>query len=251
MGACERAPELTASPPCARARRTGRSAQARAAGVPNNPVNHRPKRGSLLKHTILTSLLIALGCATGIAQTNPANAAQSQPATAIVQQVRIAPGNLSGRVLDGATRRPMAGHELTLLDASGAKVGNLTTSAEGNYSTPALKKGHYALQVRKDLTLRLAVDENATIRTLDIVVPQGPVAGKQPSPQDPANVPAAPGGAGAKVPPPAPVAAPGLGLGTWALIAAGGTAVAAPIVASGSGGSSERPVSPAGEDQPR
>lgn len=198
-----------------------------------------------MKHTLLSSLFLALGPA--VAQGNvspvPASATKGQPTTAIVQQVRVAPGQLGGHVLDGTTRQPVANHVIQLLDSSGTKLNELTTTANGTYTTPALQKGNYTLLVREDLKLHLSVAEDAKITNLDIVVPQGPA---KKLPQDPKNLPAAPGGAAPVLPPPAPIAAPGLGLGGWALAAGGAAAVAVPVVANNSGGGGESNVSASG-----
>jgi hypothetical protein len=168
----------------------------------------------------------------------------------IVQTVRIAPVALTGRLLDGATRRAVAGHPLSLLDAEGKLVAELTSNGDGNYTLPVLAAGNYVLSVQEDLQLQLAVDANAKIAQLDIVVPQGQ---GQPRPrvQDPKQTPPAPGGAAPKPkgkPAPKPLPSPGLGVGTWALIGGGAAVVAAPVIANAadSGGGGESPVSPSG-----
>lgn len=211
----------------------------------------------MLKHLLLTPILAALGAATLAAQTAqpnvstiPVSAARSQPAPTIVQQVRVAPGQLGGRILDGRTRRPVAGHKFQVLDANGKTFGELTSTVEGTYTTPTLTKGNYTLQVREDLQLHLSVTDDATINTLDIVVPQGPA--KKPNVQDPSKVPAAPGGAAPRMtlPPPAPAPiVPGLGVAAWAVIAGGtaAAAVAAPVIANNIQKTNERGVSPNGQ----
>lgn len=206
-----------------------------------------------MKHLLLTSLLATLGAAAVDAQTAqpnvstiPAPAIRSQPAPTIVQQVRVAPGQLGGRILDAKTRLPVAGHKFQVLDANGKAFGELTSGVDGGYSTPALSKGNYTLQVRENLKLHLTVTDDASINTLDIVMPQSPAA--KANPQDPSKVPAAPGGAAPKtVPTPAPAPiVPGIGFAGWALIAGGAaTAVAAPVIAN-SGSDNENPVSPSG-----
>ncbi len=205
-----------------------------------------------MKHLIITASLTALCAVTAAAQSNVAAAPASvsktapTPTPSIVQQVRVAPGQLGGHILNNTTRRPVAGHAFQLLDANGTKVTDLTTSFEGTYTTPALQKGNYTLLVRDDLKLHLAVDETATISNLDIVMPQGPA--KKPTPQNPSQLPAAPGGAAPVLPPPAPIVAPGIGLGTWAVAAGGAAAIAVPVVANSGGSDSppETPVSGAG-----
>lgn len=204
-----------------------------------------------MKHLLITSSLTVLCAVTAAAQSNVAAApasvskAQPTPTPSIVQQVRVAPGQLGGHILNSTTRRPIAGHAFQLLDSNGTKVTDLTTSVEGTYTTPALQKGNYTLLVREDLKLHLAVDDTATISNLDIVVPQGPA--KRPTLQDPSRVPPAPGGAAPVLPPPAPIVAPGFSIGTWALAAGGAAAVAVPVVANSSGGSGgETPVSSSG-----
>lgn len=205
-----------------------------------------------MKHLLLTSLLATLGAAAVVAQNAPSNistipapAVRSQPAPTIVQQVRVAPGQLGGRILDGKTRTPVAGHKFQVLDANGKAFGELTSGADGGYTTPALSKGNYTLQVRDNLKLHLTVTDDATINTLDIVMPQGPAT--KPNAQDPSKIPAAPGGAAPKTLPPTPAPiVPGIGFAGWALIAGGAaTAVAAPVIAN-SGSDNENPVSPSG-----
>ncbi len=175
------------------------------------------------------------------AQKAPADAsvARTKPVAAIVQTVAIAPGALRGHVLANGTKKPVAEHAMTILDNTGKTVGTVKSAADGSYTTPELKAGAYSLIVRDDLRLDLTVAKDATVKSLDIVLPQGP-AGRA---QNPGQVPAAPGGAATALP--APVATPGLGLGTWAVIGGGAAAaVAVPVVASNSGGGgSENPVS--------
>lgn len=216
-----------------------------------------------MKHLLHTSLFVVLSAATAVAQSSisaniaaaPASVSKTAPAATtgttattatptIVQQVRVAPGHLGGHILNGITRRAVPGHAFELLDSNGAKAGSITTATDGTYTTPALKTGKYTLLVREDLRLNLAVDETATITSLDIVLPQGPA--KKPMLQDPSRIPAAPGGAAPVLPPPAPLAAPGLGIGSWALAAGGAAAVAVPVVANNSGGDSETSVSTSG-----
>ncbi len=177
-----------------------------------------------------------------------ANAKRPQPAAAIVQSVSVAPGALRGHILASGTKRPVAEHSFTLLDNAGKQVGELKSAADGTYTTPELKPGAYSLIVRDDLRLDLTVANDAKVTNLDIVLPQGPTRAVQ----DPSKVPAAPGGAapGGAAPGalPAPLGAPGLGVGTWAVIGGGAAAaVAVPVVASNSGGGgSENPVSTSG-----
>lgn len=195
-----------------------------------------------LSHFVAACVFVA---ASITAQKAPAdaNAKRPQPAAAIVQSVSVAPGALRGHILASGTKRPVAEHAFTLLDNAGKKVGELKSAADGTYTTPELKPGAYSLIVRNDLRLDLTVANDAKVTNLDIVLPQGP--GR--SVQDPSKLPAAPGGAapGAL---PAPLGAPGLGVGTWAVIGGGAVAaVAVPVVASNSGGgSSENPVSTSG-----
>lgn len=198
----------------------------------------------------------------------PATAPAAVPA--FVQEIRVAPGTLSGRILGSVSRQPVAAHEVQVLDASGKRIGSFTTDASGVYETPVLQRGSYTLQVEDRLTLQLAVAEDGKIENLDIVLPQDPKKPLRPirpqppnaqgpvTPQNPATIPAAPGGAApvAGAGTAAPVAGAttaaasptvGLGVGTWALIGGGAAAaVAVPVIASNSGGSSENPVSVSG-----
>jgi hypothetical protein len=195
--------------------------------------------------THLSSLLLAsLGSLSGNGET---------PRPAVVQTVHVAVGALRGTVLDAATRRPLAGQALRLVDGKGAELAQLTSGADGAYTMPALPCGQYVLQIGQELRMRLAVENDAKVQQLDIVLPQGPAKPQGPKkvvPQDPKTVPAAPGGAApmsttlASLP--APIT-PGIGIGTWAIAAGGAALVATPIVAS-SGGSSggETPVSSSG-----
>lgn len=179
----------------------------------------------------------------------PADSAEE--ATTIVQTVRVAPVALKGRLLDGASRLAVAGHPLVLLDGQGKVLAELTSNEGGNYTLPVLDPGQYVLAVQDGLQLQLAVDANAKIEQLDIVVPQGQGPQRpRPRVQDPKKTPAAPGGAAPKRPKPAPKPLPvaGLSAGTWALIGGGTAVVAAPIVANAAdgGGGGEAPVSESG-----
>lgn len=214
-------------------------------------------------HVLTVSFLAVLSATTLVAQndiaaapasitknTPPANQAQ------IVQQVRVATGQLNGKLLDNASRQPVANNTFQLLDNTGKKVADIVTSADGTYTTPALQKGSYTLALNENLKLHLAVDETATVNQLDIVVPesaavveQNPGASKPPAlPQNPNALPAAPGGA-ASLPPPAAAAGAGmgggLGAGSWALITAGAATVAVPVIAARRSGK-ETPVSSSG-----
>ena len=193
----------------------------------------------------LSSLLLAgLGSFSGNGET---------PRPAVVQTVHVAVGALRGTVLDAATRRPLAGQALRLVDGKGAELAQLTSGADGAYTMPALPCGQYVLQIGQELRMQLAVENDAKVQRLDIVLPQGPAKPQGPKvvPQDPKTVPAAPGGAApmstTMASLPAPIA-PGIGVGTWAIAAGGAALVATPIVASNSGGSSggETPVSSSG-----
>lgn len=178
------------------------------------------------------------------AQAPAAPANTETPGPTLATEVRLAPGALQGRVLAATSRQPLSAHAMTLVDASGKAVQQLVTGADGVYHTQPLQPGSYALQVRDDLRLDLTVAADGVTKALDILVPpqepQDPKAQVSPRPtrrlvrQDPAKVPAAPGGAAPAATAPvqaAPVAA-GIGTGTWALIGAGAAAaIAVPVVA--------------------
>jgi hypothetical protein len=233
MRACDREAVVVAS---------SAPAQARAMPLPKKAATKRGDPGNV-NPLLPTILCLAIGHATAQskdASIAPASATKTPPAV-IVQQVRVAPGALCGRIVDSGTRRPIPAHAFALLDNTGEKIGDVTTTAEGTYTTPVLANGNYTLLVRNDLKLHLIVDANAKISNLDIVLPQGP----KKLPQNPANLPAAPGGAAAL---PAPLGAPGLGAGAWAVVAGGAAAaaVAVPVVANNSGSDSENQVSASG-----
>jgi hypothetical protein len=214
-------------------------------------------------HVLTASFLAVLSATTLVAQNDiaaaPASIAKNAPPAnqaQIVQQVRVATGQLNGKLLDNASRQPVANNTFQLLDNTGKKVADIVTSADGTYTTPALQKGTYTLALNENLKLHLAVDETATVNQLDIVVPesaagigQNPGPSKPPAlPQNPNALPAAPGGA-ASLPPPAAGAGAGmgggLGAGSWALITAGAATVAVPVVAARRSGK-ETPVSSSG-----
>lgn len=179
----------------------------------------------------------------------PASLAKTTvPAITVADTVAVAPGVLAGRVVLAGSRRPVADHQLHLLDAKGRKVEDLVTTKEGAYATSALVPGDYRLQLREDLVLSLRVEPTATLNQLELVLPQGPT--RPQGPTDPSKVPPAPGGAAplANLPPLQPVVTPGLSGLTWAVIAGGAaTAVAVPVAANqGGGGGGENPVSASG-----
>jgi len=226
---------------------------------------HPANRRSFEMHVLTVSFLAVLGATTLVAQNDiaaaPASIAKNTPPAnqaQIVQQVRVATGQLNGKLLDNASRQPVANNTFQLLDNTGKKVADIVTSADGTYTTPALQKGSYTLALNENLKLHLAVDESATVNQLDIVVPKSaagvgqnpsPGSGKPPAlPQNPNALPAAPGGA-ASLPPPAGAAGPGmgggLGAGSWALISAGAATVAVPVIAARRSGK-EIPVSGSG-----
>lgn len=158
-----------------------------------------------------------------------------------VRGVEVRTGVLRGRVVKAGARQPVKGASIKVCDKTGKQVCELTTAADGTYTTPALANGEYTLQLPDSVTMNIVVTEKATISYLDILVPQGPKTGVQ----DPSKVPAAPGGA-APVAGAAPIT-PGLGVGTWAVIAGGGAAaVAIPVAASGGSSGGENQVSASG-----
>lgn len=186
--------------------------------------------------------LLALSCLCGgpqlAAQTGPAPAAMTKAPAApqLSTEVRVGPGALQGKLMTAAEHRPVGAHTMTLVDASGKPLQTVVTGADGVYHTSTLAPGSYSLMVRGDLQLDLVVADGAATRQLDILMPQEPQKPQispRPQrlvPQDPAKVPAAPGGAAAATQLPA---AAGLGTGTWALIGAGAAvAVAVPVVSS-------------------
>lgn len=163
---------------------------------------------------------------------------------AIVNAIQVAPGALQGRVLDATARQPISAHSMQVLDASGKKVEALVTDKDGGYRTAALQPGRYALVVRGDLQMDLLVTQASALKTVDILLPPEQQGPQQPArklvPQDPKQVPAAPGGAAPKQ-----IPVGGIGTGTWAMIGAGAAAaVAVPVVATQ--GKSETSVSASG-----
>lgn len=181
-----------------------------------------------------------------------ANPADASPKAVVAQQIKVAPGALRGRLLDSATRQPIAEREFQITDNSGRKLADVRTSAEGAYVLPKLGVGAYTLVLANDLKLNLAVDETATATQLDLMLPQGQGPKAKPNnpgatPQDPLSYPPAPGGAAPMLPTPAPVPVAGMGFGSWALVAGGAAIVATPVVANNaSGNSNERPISGSG-----
>jgi hypothetical protein len=220
-----------------------------------DPANRRPFE----MHVLTASFLAVLSATTLVAQNNlaPAPAPIAKNATSpnqaqIVRQMRVATGQLNGRLLSNVSRQPVANSTFQLLDNTGKKVADIVTSAEGTYITPTLQKGSYTLALNENLKLHLAVDETAMVTQLDIVVPEPTVGNwqnpgdlKQPAlPQNPNALPPAPGGSAPLSSAPAAMGG-GLGAGSWALITAGAATVAVPVVAARRSGK-EKPISSSG-----
>jgi hypothetical protein len=174
------------------------------------------------------------------------------PAQELVRTVRVAPGSLTGKVLTSGTRVPVENQAITVRSAEGDEVASVLTKADGTYEIPPLSEGDYVLNVGDNVRVDLSVAQDATINSLDIVMPPGaalppapPVGGAGPVPA-PEPVPVA--DAKPEVAPAAPVpAAGGLGVVGWGLIAVGaGAAVAIPVVLASGGSKDETQVSPAG-----
>jgi hypothetical protein len=215
--------------------------------------------------------LAGLGAACAAVWTAPAVA---QGPMTIAKEVKVSPGELSGKILQSGTRDPAEGHTMTLRSMDGQEVAKVTTAADGTYTTPALQDGSYVLEVAQGMNLKLDVGPGASIKSLDIVVPQQVLAAAS-APAAPAapggaaasqvgGTPAgsgAPGAAGAQASGGAPGApasagvagggagAPGAtsgGLGTvgWGLIGVGAAAAIAVPIAIAASDSSEGVVSP-------
>jgi hypothetical protein len=201
--------------------------------------------------------LLALSCLCSGTQlaaqtkTEPVANSQGPAAPQLSTEVRVGPGVLQGQILTATERKPVAEHSMTLMDASGKPLETVVTGADGVYHTRTLEPGAYSLMVRNDLQLDLVVAKDAATRQLDILMPQQPQSPPKTQisprpqrlvPQDPAKIPAAPGGAA----PVTQVPLAGLGTGTWALIGAGAAvAVAVPVIATQRGSSNAvSPVQP-------
>ncbi len=158
-----------------------------------------------------------------------ATAATTAPAKpirrAIVRVVDVAPGALRLRVLDPTTRKPVAGRAIVLLrrGKKNVEVAKLRTATDGTCAMPVLADGAFSLDLGGATRLDLRVVKNASIRQLDIILPLPQ------NPQNPATVPAAPGGAAKPYPP-----LSGSGSAAGGAAAAGG-ATASPVAAAGLG----------------
>jgi hypothetical protein len=174
------------------------------------------------------------------------------PAQELVRSVRVSPGSLKGRVLGSGTRTPVENQTITVRSAEGGEVSKVVTKADGTYEIPSLAEGDYVVSVGDNVRVDLSVAPDATINTLDIVMPPGTVVPPATPPGGSTLAPASPARSPAPVPAApapllgAPVAGGGLGVVGWGLIAVGATAaVAIPVVIAGQD-DEERTVSPAG-----
>ena len=219
-------------------------------------------------NTLASGLLAASLALTGSALNAQTPAPAKTAAQEVVRSVRVAPGQLRGKLLQSGTRAPAEGKQVVIRTPDGKEVGRAVTGPDGSYETPALQKGTYNVTIGDGLRLDLNVTPDATISNLDIVMP--PSVAAAPAPGEVAGNAAGMGAktagapaAGAKPAAPAAGAAKaagaagagagaastgtGLGVLGWSLIAVGGAAaVAVPVAVASSGGGDSTPISGSG-----
>jgi hypothetical protein len=88
---------------------------------------------------------------------------------------KVKPGRLNG-LIETATRKRMAGVDISILNEQGTVVGKGISNKHGMYQIKNLPEGNYTLMVGDQKVVQLQVTRQATVSTLKIVMPvRGPV----------------------------------------------------------------------------
>lgn len=99
------------------------------------------------------------------------------PAVAVTHAVHVRPGELRVRFLGKETRRPLASWQASIRRAvDESVVATVTAGADGVVMLPGLAAGeHVVVEVARGLVLGLVADEQASVSSLELLVPRSAV----------------------------------------------------------------------------
>ena len=93
----------------------------------------------------------------------------------------VAPGALSGKILDVDGVSPQGGVLIKLLDGKGKLIAKATTDLEGSYVLKGLEKGEYTLVIAKGIKGKIVVSKDAQISSLTIKASQEMLDSEKPA----------------------------------------------------------------------